>query len=235
MKRFKCMMYSAIAIVACVASVSVGSKHIAQAKVNNITISGVKENAYYNASKILKFSGSNLSKVVVNGKVDKSALKKKQLKLSKNGKNVITVYNKNGQKKKIEFYIDKKAPTITGVANNKAYTQQRTLKFNDNFGLKKVTVNGKSNQTALKTKSIKVKKQGNYEIKVTDLAGNVTTTKFRIKNDGIHKLKAANTYSQLVIVSVKNNKATVTMHIKNKNGKWDEILSTPANIEKNHL
>ncbi|MDO5521482.1 MAG: hypothetical protein Q4G58_13405 [bacterium] len=199
---------------------------------NTITITGVKDKNYYNKAKTLKFSGQGLSKVVVNGKTNAAALKKKQVKLEKKGKNVVTVFDSKGNQRTVTFYIDKSSPTITGVSNNKTYVKQKTLKFDDNYRLKKITVNGKTDADALKNKKVTFKKQGTYTVKAFDQAGNTKTIKFKIKFDSVHKLKAAKKYSQLVVISVKNKKTTVTMHVKDKNGYWSEILYTSGDIGK---
>ena len=81
---------------------------------------------------------------------------------------------------------DTKAPTVTGVKNNKTYKKNVKFKVSDKSGIKKVTLK-KNSSTAKKisvTKAKKgytVKKNGKYTLKVWDKAGNQKTLKFAIK------------------------------------------------------
>ncbi|MDE6313479.1 MAG: hypothetical protein K2M46_07665 [Lachnospiraceae bacterium] len=75
--------------------------------------------------------------------------------------------------------VDTKAPTVTGVKNNRTYKKTVTIKFKDEkggSGIRKATLNNKRIKS-----SKKVSKNGFYTLKVTDKAGNTRTIKFKIK------------------------------------------------------
>lgn len=46
----------------------------------------------------------------------------------------------------------------------------------------------------------------------------------------INSLNISNKYSQLILVSAEGSKATVTMHVINKSGEWEEILCTSGYV-----
>ena len=99
-----------------------------------------------------------------------------------NGKHTLVIMNQNGKVNTFSFVVDTKAPTISGVKNNKTYSKKVTLKFKDGeSGIKSVTVNKKK----LSSKNIKngysISKSGKYTVKVTDKAGRSKTVKFVIK------------------------------------------------------
>ena len=75
--------------------------------------------------------------------------------------------------------VDTKAPTVTGVKNNRTYKKTITIKFKDEkggSGIKKATLNSKRIKSGKK-----VSKNGFYTLNVTDKAGNIRTIKFKIK------------------------------------------------------
>ncbi|MCM1284037.1 MAG: hypothetical protein NC242_10470 [Roseburia sp.] len=68
-------------------------------------------------------------------------------------------------------------PTVSGVANNKTYKKNVTIKFSDKGGgVKSATLNGKKIKSGTK-----VTKNGSYTLIVKDQSGNKTTVKFKIK------------------------------------------------------
>lgn len=73
--------------------------------------------------------------------------------------------------------IDKKAPTISGVANKKSYKKGTIIKFSDkDSGIRKATLNGKNVKSGVKATTI-----GKNTLKVYDNAGNVKSIIFYIK------------------------------------------------------
>ena len=53
--------------------------------------------------------------------------------------------------------------------------------------------------------------------------------------DWVAELSVASSHSQLIIVSARGTSATVSMHNKNEDGTWSELLSTSGRIGKNGL
>lgn len=136
------------------------------------TVKGVKDEAHYNTSRKITFSDKNgISAAYLNDKRIKSGKV-----VSDPGAYELLVYDVAGNLKWIDFVIDKKKPTVTGVENGKVYTSSRIIRFKDNRRVKSATLNGKSIKSGKK-----VTKKGSYTLKVTDKAGNQTTVKFRIK------------------------------------------------------
>lgn len=75
------------------------------------------------------------------------------------------------------FYNDKVKPVISGVKNKKVYTGSVTIRYEDKgSGIKSATINGKKLRNGRK-----IKKKGDYEVIVTDNAGNTKKVKFTIK------------------------------------------------------
>lgn len=101
------------------------------------------------------------------------------------GKHKLMVKDTYGNKNEITFKTDKTAPEVKNVKNKKTYRKAVTVKFSDHVsGVKKATLNGKKI-----TSGKRVKKVGNYTLKVTDKAGNSTKVKFKIKEKVKKKAK----------------------------------------------
>lgn len=99
-----------------------------------------------------------------------------ELKELKEGKHTLAVSDKLGNTSSITFQIDKTAPKVTGVKNNKTYKKAVTIKVTDKNGVKSITLNGKKIKSGKK-----VSKNGSYKLVATDKAGNTKTIKFKIK------------------------------------------------------
>lgn len=109
----------------------------------------------------------------------------------KQGKNTFTVTDLNGNVAKYSFYIDRKAPVVKGVKNNKSYKKKAVLYVKDKCKLSKITINGKKKKMTDKQLVKKgkykgyykytVKKKGTNRIVVKDKAGNKKTVKIRIR------------------------------------------------------
>ncbi|WP_043931158.1 Ig-like domain-containing protein [Bacillus sp. EB01] len=83
----------------------------------------------------------------------------------------LVVTDRAGNKTTVKFTVDKIAPVITGVENNKTYTSAITPAFNEGTA----TLNGENFESGT---AIKV--DGTYTLVVTDKAGNQSTVKFII-------------------------------------------------------
>lgn len=144
--------------------------------VTSPTISGVSNGKIYTTAKTVKFAddkkGTGILKGTYNGKTFSSGKK-----FSSDGKYVIRVYDKNKNVTKCTFYVDKKAPVISGVKNGATYKSPVTIKYSDaGAGVKYATLNGKSIKSGTK-----VTKSGTYTLTVKDKASHVKTVKFTIK------------------------------------------------------
>ena len=142
-------------------------------------VSGVSDGKYYKSPVTIKWSdsqsGIKSSKVTLNGKKVKSGIK-----VTEAGKYTLKVYDKVGNVKKVVFYLDFKAPTISGASNGKTYKTAVTMTFKDNLsGIKKVTVNDE--EITLSGNKYSVWADGTYTVKVWDNAGNTKKIKFKVK------------------------------------------------------
>lgn len=142
------------------------------------TISGVKNGSTYN--KAVTFTANDLSGIKTgvyqknNGKETSFDITKK---LTKNGKYTVKVSDYYDNEKTVTFTIkDTKKPVVTGVKNKKTYVGAKTIKFKDNCGISKATLNEKKI-----TSGKKVSKKGSYKLVVTDVNGLKTTVSFKIK------------------------------------------------------
>ncbi len=142
------------------------------------TISGVKNGSTYN--KAVTFTANDLSGIKSgiyrqnNGKETSFDITKK---LTKNGKYTVTVSDYYDNEKSVTFTIkDTKKPVVTGVKNKKTYIGAKTIKFKDNCGISKATLNGKKI-----TSGKKVSKKASYKLVVMDVNGLKTTVSFKIK------------------------------------------------------
>lgn len=137
-------------------------------------ISGAKANGLYRKKVTLQASDNvGLKSFSING-IDMGGTK---FTISVNGKHQLKAEDYNGNTTSLTFRIDTKAPKIKGLKKGrKTYNKNVTLKFTDNVGIQSVKLNGKN----VNKKKITVKKAGRYVVKVTDKAGNVTTSRFTI-------------------------------------------------------
>ena len=143
------------------------------ASADKITVKGVKNKKAYKKAVTLKVSAkSGIVSFKVNGK-DQAV---NAYYAKKSGKYVAEIESATGKTKKISFCVDKKKP-VTNIKNKKTYKKTIKITFRDDIsGIKKATLNGKKIKSGKK-----VKKNGNYTLKIYDKAGNVKTVKFTIK------------------------------------------------------
>ncbi|MEH7084611.1 bifunctional 2',3'-cyclic-nucleotide 2'-phosphodiesterase/3'-nucleotidase [Neobacillus drentensis] len=126
-------------------------------------ISGVVNNGIYNKNVTVTF---NEGTATLDGKAFRSGTL-----VATEGVHTLVVTDAAGNKTTVKFTIDKKAPVVTGVANNGLYNKDVTIYFNEG----KALLNGR----AIPTKTA-VKTDGSYTLVVIDAAGNKTTVKFVI-------------------------------------------------------
>lgn len=140
-------------------------------------ISGVKDKAIYKKEKVAMAEDDVcLQSFTINGQ--DRGIDKVIVGAEKDGKYKLVATDAAGNVTTKTVTIDKKKPTIKGAKNKKNYKKKVKLKFNDKYGIKKITVNGKKIKT---TKSKTFKKSGKYKVKVTDRAGNTSCITFRIQ------------------------------------------------------
>lgn len=145
------------------------------------SISGVKNNGYYNKVKLnITDTGVGIAGIVLDKNTQYVFENSSKVSMSstsfEEGNRKVTVYDFAGNKRVVSFTYDKTKPTIKGVSNNKVYKKACTITFSDKYGVKSAKLNGKT----IKNKK-KVSKNGSYTLKVTDKAGNTNTVKFKIK------------------------------------------------------
>ncbi len=140
---------------------------------DKVTIKGVKNKKAYKKPVTVKATCDGvIASFKVNG-VDQAG---NSYYAKKNGKYVLEVETASGKKVTRIFYVDNKKPT-TNIKNKKTYKKNVKITFKDSIsGIKKATLNGKKIKSGKK-----VKKNGNYVLKIYDKAGNVKKVKFTIK------------------------------------------------------
>lgn len=78
-------------------------------------------------------------------------------------------------------WIDKKAPTITGVVNNRTYEDSVTPVIRDDNQIKNITLTKDEQNIDNYLSGTAISESGRYILKATDLAGNETQVKFTIR------------------------------------------------------
>lgn len=143
---------------------------------------------YTNQNINLQFGTSNIKKIEYqlvkkgNKRTDKwKTLNNHKIVLKKQGFYVLYLRFTTLSEEKIVrhtngFVLDKTAPVISGVKNNRTYRKSVTLSYKDKIsGVKKAVINGKKLE-----KKTKIKKSGTYQVEVTDRADNKKKVKFTV-------------------------------------------------------
>ena len=121
-------------------------------------------------------SGINKSKATLNGKVISSGTA-----ITKEGKYILKVYDKIGNYRTVEFYIDHTVP-VANVEDGKTYTDSFIMMFKDSVsGIKKIVIDGEEVPAANKTKYFYL--DGQYTVELWDKAGNHRKYKFTLKKE----------------------------------------------------
>lgn len=135
-------------------------------------VSGVKKNGLYKKATVKITDDVCVNRVTVNGIRYNSS----RYLFAQSGTYTIVATDANSNTTTVKFSVDAKAPVIKGLKSGKVAKKGVTLRFSDNKGVQSVKINGKS----ASKKKVRLNKVGKYVIKVTDKAGNVTKTSFRI-------------------------------------------------------
>lgn len=142
------------------------------------TISGAADKKVYNKAVSFQVSDPSGIETAVYRKNDGAEIPFAfTQKVTKNGTYTVTAKDYYGNEAAAVFKIrDTKKPTVTGVKNGKTYTGAKVIKFKDNCGVAKATLNGKKISSGKK-----LSKKGSYKLVVTDVNGLKTTVSFKIK------------------------------------------------------
>lgn len=101
--------------------------------------------------------------------------------------------------------IDKTAPTIEGVENDRLYLSEVTPKASDT-NLKEVLLYKDNNQVQNYQQNTKITEDGHYKLVAEDLAGNQTSVEFDIsRNPAIIDYSEVNLTNQDVVATVNSN------------------------------
>lgn len=162
-----------------------------------VTISGVKNKAVYNKPVNIRLgwtgtknnlithweltrkankSSDSLESLVGTSQIElETSSKARSIQVTESGIYELEVVTITGTKK-VKFTVDRTAPKVTGVANNKTYKGKVKVSVKDNVsGISKITLNGKKIKSGAK-----ITKKGSYTLKAKDKAGNVKTIRFKI-------------------------------------------------------
>ncbi|WP_052343677.1 S-layer homology domain-containing protein [Bacillus massiliigorillae] len=127
-------------------------------------VTGVTDKGIYNKSVTIAF---NEGEATLNGKEIANGST-----VEKEGTYQLIVTDAAGNKTTMSFEIDKTAPEVTGVTNQGVYETTVTIGFNEG----EATLNGELIQNGTE-----LKQEGQYQLIVTDFAGNQTVVNFTIK------------------------------------------------------
>lgn len=188
------------------------------------TIKYVSNNAYYRTTKwFLVTDKTGIKEVKCNNKKVSS-----EDCVERQGTYTLTATDFDGNKSTVKFTIDKKRPTVSGVANGKSYVSNKTIKFTDNYGIKSAKLNGKSIKTGYT-----VSKQGSYKLVLEDKAGNISTVKFVIdkKNPTVSGVAYGKTYHSKRTIKFKDNGGIKSAKLNGKNIKTGYVVSKPGNYK----
>lgn len=162
-----------------------GNNTMKKLKITNIdvtkpAIKGVKNKKAYKQAVTPtwtdKQSGIDPSRTTLNGKVITSGTT-----ITKEGKYTLKVYDKIGNYKKIEFYIDRSKP-VAEIENGKTYTSSFLVMFKDSIsGIKRIVIDGEEIPSANNTKYFYL--DGQYVVELWDHAGNHSKYKFTLKKE----------------------------------------------------
>lgn len=160
-----------------------GNNTMEKIEIDNIDITepeieGVEDKTTYKKPVTITWldeqSGIDMDKTKLNGKKVKSGVKVK-----KEGKYVLEVYDKVGNGVTVEFNIDFTAPT-TNIQNGKTYKDIVILQIKDNVsGIKKIVVDNVEQSAVYSTLYFYL--DGEYVVEVWDNADNYRKVEFKIK------------------------------------------------------
>ncbi len=162
-----------------------GHNTMKRLKISNIDVTkpkvkGVKNQKAYNKAVKPTWtdtqSGLNKNKTTLNDKVISSGTR-----ITKEGKYILKVYDKIGNCRTVEFFIDYSKPSAN-VENGKTYTSSFTLQLKDSTsGIKKIEIDGEEVPAANKIKYIYL--DGKYTVELWDNADNHRKYSFNLKKE----------------------------------------------------
>ncbi len=193
-------------------------------------VSGVKNNTVTKDDVTLTVDDLTNTTVKVNGK------ETEDLTFTKDGEYDVTVTDDAGNSTNVSFTIDKTAPKVSGVENNTVTKDDVTLTVEDLTNTT-VKVNGKE------TKDLTFIEDGEYDVTVTDDAGNSTNVSFTIdktapkvsgvENDAVTKDDVTLTVEDLTNTTVKvNGKETEDLTFT-EDGKYEVEVTDDAGNSTN--
>lgn len=149
---------------------TVGSKDF-PADTKAPVISGAKHNAYYRDEVELFLSDNvGIKTATVNGK----RMGNEEY-FWKDARYVVKATDFAGNTASKTFIVDSTAPIVKGVANSRYYNTAKIVKWEDKYGIKSATLNGKSVKSGVRVYTSK-----KHKLVVTDKAGNKRTVNFVI-------------------------------------------------------
>lgn len=132
----------------------------------------VKNNSYRNRSVTInaKDKISGIKYIKLDGKKVKN-----KTKVKKEGKHVVVLQDKVGNKRTIKFVIDKKKPTCNIKSQSVVKSGTRIKASGSGSGIKYIKLDGKKIKS-----NTKVTKKGSHKLIIQDKAGNKSTIKFKV-------------------------------------------------------
>ncbi|MFC0187194.1 Ig-like domain-containing protein [Fictibacillus aquaticus] len=181
-------------------------------------VSGVKNDDVYNQDVTINF---NEGSAKINGETFTNGTVVKD-----EGDYSLEVTDLAGNITNVSFTIDKTAPVITGVENNKSYNQDVSVQFNEGIA----TLNGIPFTESMITA------EGDYTLNVTDAGGNKTEVRFEIDKTApkVSGVEHGGLYNKDVSISVNEgtahlNGATFTSGTKvDEEGTYTLIVTDKA-------
>ena len=144
-----------------------------------------KEKCFTNTNFYTFKDKAGIKKIVINGKniKIKKGIKSKKVKFSKQGDYQVKIVNQKNKKKIYTLYIDKKAPYINGVSQNRVYQDKVDVTFIDDYALDSLIENGVCTKITGDSFSKTYEKTGHYDLIIKDKAKNKRTVSFDIRKD----------------------------------------------------
>lgn len=183
-------------------------------------ISGVQHGKLYNTDITIEYTLGN-PKISRNGEYPKTF--KSGTTFSNDGDYILYYEASKDDVKEIHFTIDKTNPVVTGVQDGRTYYGSVNIFFNEG---KAILKSGKSKGTTIYS-GMNVQEKGDYELVVTDSAGNETKIQFKIEQDdtGLTGVVPNGVYKGNVRPTFKGGTATIR-----KNGGVVETLKSGTTL-----
>lgn len=138
-------------------------------------VTGVTHNTPYSSDRLITFNEGTATLLSSNNPSETPFASGTTV--SSHGNYLLKVTDMAGNVTSLNFYIDKVAPAVTGVTHNTSYNSDRLITFSD--GTATLLSSNNSSETPFASGTT-VSEQGDYLLKVTDMAGNLTSLNFTI-------------------------------------------------------